>query len=151
MNPHTILVVEDDPNDESLTLRALRSLRRPCGVVVARSGGDALDFLLRRGTFSERRSEDPSVVFLDNSLPGIPGNELVRLIREDERLRSVPLVIFSGTSDQTLIKGCLDAGANAFLEKPIDMGDYIRDLRASAERWLGEGTRDGGQDRPCPQ
>ena len=136
MNIHTILVVEDDPNDESLTLRALRGLTSACCVVVARSGGDALDYLLRRGTFTGRGSADPGVVFLDNTLPGIAGNELVRKIRAESSLSAVPLVVFSGSSDGVLIDRCLDAGANAFLEKPVDMGDYLSTLRTAAEKWL---------------
>ena len=136
MNLHTILVVEDDPNDESLTLRALRGVKKPCSVVVARTGGDALDFLFRRGAFVERASADPDVVFMDNTLPGVPGNELVRKIRDDATLSAVKLVVFSGSSDGALIQRCLDAGANAFLEKPVDMVEYVDGLRAAAERWL---------------
>ena len=136
MKPRTILVVEDDPNDENLTLRALRGIETPCSVVVARSGNDALDFLLRRGPFTERESADPDVVFLDNALPGVPGNELVRKIRAEESLRGVALVVFSGSSDEGLIARCLEAGANAFLEKPVDMGDYLANLRESATTWL---------------
>lgn len=137
MNPHTILVVEDDPNDENLTLRALRGLTVPCSVVVARSGTDALDFLLRQGAFEERSSPNPDVVFLDNTLPGIGGNELVTRIREREDLRNVPLVVFSGTSDQALIQRCLDAGASGFVEKPLELADYVSTLRSTAEHWLG--------------
>lgn len=136
MKPRTILVVEDDANDEKLTLRALRSIAEACSVVVARSGGDALDFLLRRGEFAGRQSADPDVMFLDNSLPGIPGDELVRRIRAEETLRKVPLVVFSGSSDQSLVQNCLAAGANEFVEKPVDMVDYLTSLRCAAERWL---------------
>lgn len=136
MNPHTILVVEDDPNDENLTLRALRGINIPCSVVVARSGNDALDFLLRKGMFDGRSSANPDVVFMDNTLPGIAGNELVGRIRAMDGLHDVPLVVFSGSSDEALIERCLAAGASAFIEKPIDMGDYVSGLRAAAERWL---------------
>ena len=132
----TILVVEDDPNDENLTLRALRGLEGACSVVVARTGKCALDFLLRRDVYSERASEDPVVVYLDNTLPGIAGNELVSIIRAEASLAGLPIVVFSGTSDERLIARCLDAGADAFLEKPIDMGDYVGNLRASAREWL---------------
>lgn len=137
MNSHTILVVEDDPNDENLTLRALRGINKPCSVVVARGGNDALDFLLRQGTFAGRESADPDVVFLDNTLPGVPGNELVGRIRAVDSLKNVPLVVFSGTSDEALIARCLSAGANEFLEKPLDMTEYVQGLRRVAERWLG--------------
>lgn len=136
MKSHMILVVEDDPNDESLTLRALRGLSLPCSVVVARCGGDAMDFLFRRGAFAHRTSVNPDVVFLDNTLPGLPGNELVRMIREESHLAKVPLVVFSGSSDESLIQRCLDAGANDFREKPVDMDAYLTELRDAAEHWL---------------
>ena len=140
MKFHTILVIEDDPNDESLTLRALRGVERACSVVVARSGNDALDYLFRRGVFDGRTSADPAVVFLDNALPGVPGNELVCQIRAEPNLRDVPLVVFSGTSDGVVIDRCLQAGANAFLEKPLDMGEYVSTLRGAAEKWLSQGS-----------
>lgn len=136
MKNHMILVVEDDPNDESLTLRALRGITVPCTVVVARSGGDALDFLLRRGAFLDRVSADPDVVFLDNTLPGLPGNEIIERIRTETNLKDVPVVVFSGSSDERLIERCLAAGANEFREKPVDMTDYLSSLRNVAERWL---------------
>ena len=136
MKPRTILVVEDDPNDENLTLRALRSIETSCSVVVARSGDDALDFLFRRGAFAQRDSANPDLVFLDNTLPGVPGNELVRQIRSVAALNDVALVVFSGSSDEDLIARCLQAGANAYLEKPVDMTDYITNLRAAATNWL---------------
>lgn len=138
MNPRTILVVEDDSNDENLTLRALRGVSVPCSVVVARSGADALDYLLRRGEFDGRRSANPDVVFLDNAMPGMPGNELVGRIRSETALEGVPLVIFSGTTDETLIANCLGAGANAFLEKPVDTADYLSNVRTTAEYWLSK-------------
>ena len=138
MKAHTILVVEDDPNDESLTLRALRGVKKACSVVVARSGGDALDYLLRQGSFEGRSSENPDLVFLDNTLPGIAGNDLVQQIRELPQLAGVRLVVFRGTSDGTVIDRCLAAGANAFVEKPLDMTDYISTLRNAAEKWLPE-------------
>lgn len=136
MNPHTILVVEDDPNDESLTLRALRGIKVPCSVVVARSGDEALDFLLRRGRFHGRASADPDVVFMDNTLPGVPGNQLVREIRAVAALEDMPVIVFSGSSDETLVQMCLEAGASDFLEKPVDMSEYVNSLRKAAERWL---------------
>jgi two-component system response regulator len=136
MNPHTILVVEDDPNDENLTLRALRGLSVACSVVVARSGHEALDFLLRQGNFLGRTSANPDIVFLDNTLPGIGGNELVTKIRQREELNAVPLVVFSGTSDQTLINRCIAAGASGFVEKPLELSEYISTLRKTAEHWL---------------
>ena len=136
MNTRTILVVEDDPNDENLTLRALRGYGKPLAVIVARSGNDALDFLFRRGVFTDRSPEDPDVVFLDNTLPGVPGNEIICTIRAEAALRQIPLVVFSGSSDEALVRRCLEAGADDYVEKPLDMAEYIQALRKATARWI---------------
>lgn len=132
----TILVVEDDPNDENLTLRALRNCGVPCSVVVAHTAQEAMDFLLRQAAFSGRTSPDPHVVFLDNTLPGSDGFELVTNIRSVAAFRGIPLVILSGSSDQNVIERCARAGANSFLEKPMEMPDYMREVGNAAKYWL---------------
>ena len=136
MPSRTILLVEDDPNDEHLTLRALRLSGVPNTVVVAHSGPEALAFLCRTGPFDGRTSPDPLVVFVDNTLPGFAGVELVTAIREIPPLRHVPVVVFSGTCDQSVVERCSRAGANSFLEKPVDMTEYVRQVAAAARYWL---------------
>ena len=136
MPTRTILVVEDDPNDENLTLRAFRQAELPCTVVVAHTAQEAMQFLLREGPFDGRRSSDPAVVFVDNTLPGYGGAELVSRIREVKALAGVPVVVLSGSSDINVVESCCKAGANSFLEKPLEMGDYLRQVSMAAQYWL---------------
>lgn len=136
MPTRTILVVEDDPNDENMTLRALRNSAVPCTVVVAHTAPEAMDYLSRRGRFHDRLSPDPCVVFMDNTLPGSGGYELVIQIRQIASLRSMPLVVLSGSSDETVIERCLRAGANSFIEKPMDLTDYVTTVGAAARYWV---------------
>ncbi|HWD38445.1 MAG TPA: response regulator [Fimbriimonas sp.] len=131
-----MLVVEDDVNDEHLTLRALRQSGVHCSVVVAHNGADALHFLRRTGPFDGRVGSDPIAIFVDNTLPGYGGVDLVTAIRAIPEFNGVPVVILSGCSDLNVVHKCSMAGANSFLEKPIDMADYIRQIGAAAQYWL---------------
>ena len=112
----TILVVEDDLNDEHLTLRALRQSGIPCTVIVAHSGTEALQFLNRTGPFEGRIGPQPLAIFVDHTLPGCGGVELIRSIREMPQLAAVPVIVFSGSLDSNVVDRCCKAGANSFLE-----------------------------------
>jgi CheY-like chemotaxis protein len=136
MPSRTILLVEDDPNDEHLTLRALRQSGVPNTVVVAHTAEEALDFLHRSGPFNGRTSSDPIVIFVDNTLPGFPGSDLVSVIRTIPSCHHVPIVVFSGNADLGVVERCALAGANSFLEKPIEMADYIHLVGNAARYWL---------------
>jgi two-component system, response regulator len=132
----TILVVEDDLNDEHLTLRALRQSGIPCTVVVAHCGKDALHFLNRTGPFEGREGPEPLAIFVDHTLPGFGGVELIQAIRSNPALATVPVVVFSGSLDSNVVEQCCRAGANSFLEKPIEMESYVRQVNAAAKYWL---------------
>jgi CheY-like chemotaxis protein len=132
----TILVVEDDPNDETLTLRALSQMNVQCSVVVAHNGQEALDYLKRSGKYDGRNSNNPQVIFVDNTLPGLGGVELVRAIREIPEVATVPIVVLSGNGDSNLVDRCCRAGANSFLEKPFELGEYVRQIGTAASYWL---------------
>jgi CheY-like chemotaxis protein len=136
MPSRTILLVEDDPNDEHLTLRALRLSGIPNTVVVAHTGMEALAFLKKTGPFIGRSSPDPLAIFLDNTLPGIAGADLVAAIRQIPDYSLVPVIVFSGSSDGNVIDKCSRAGANSFLEKPVDMSEFTTQMTAAAKYWL---------------
>ncbi len=136
MPTRTILLVEDDPNDEHLTLRALRQSGVPNTVVVAHSAHEALDFLERTGRFDGRTSADPRVIFVDNALPGFAGADFVSAIRGMPEFAHIPVVVFSGSADLNLIERCSRAGANSFLEKPLEMAEYARQISTAARYWL---------------
>jgi two-component system response regulator len=130
-----VLVVEDDPNDEHLTLRAIRQ-HVHCSVIVAHSAAEALGFLTRTGPFDNRSGPNPTAIFLDNALPGFGGADLVAEIRKQPSLRTIPIIILSGSSDCNVVEKCHRAGANSFLEKPLEMSDYLAHVGHAAHYWL---------------
>lgn len=126
-----ILVIEDDPNDEALTLKAIKSLGEQTAVYTAHSFEEAVNFF---ETWDS--SSSLNAVLMDNTLPGFNGSDLIRIIRSQERFVETPLVVFSGSSDYRIVERCLAAGASAFVEKPIDMHEYLERVREIAKLWI---------------
>lgn len=137
MNNKVILLVEDNPDDELLTLDALSANRIGNDVVVARNGVEALDYIFGRGKFSGRNVEDfPAVVLLDLKLPKIDGLEVLRQIRADERTKFQPVVILtSSNEDEDRIKGYA-LGANSYVRKPVDFDEFLRAAGQLGLYWL---------------
>ena len=137
MSPQTILLVEDNPDDEALTLRAFRLNNIRNGVVVASDGAMALDYLFGTGEFDGRDVEDlPQVVLLDINLPKINGLEVLRRIRADERTKTLPVVILtSSREEQDLVEG-YRSGANSYVRKPVDFEEFVRAARQLGLYWL---------------
>src|SRR5688572_13761780 len=120
-----ILLVEDNRKDVELSLAALEEHNLANEVVVTRNGADALDYLYRRGEFSARPEGNPAVVLLDLKMPKVDGMEVLRQIKRDERLKTVPVVMLtSSREEQDLIKS-YQLGVNAYVVKPIDFGQLI--------------------------
>ncbi len=132
-----ILVVEDNPDDEALTLRALKKNNIKNEVVVARDGVQALDFLFGTGPYSGRDLMDmPQVILLDLNLPKVDGLEVLRRLRANEQTRLLPVVILtSSNEEQDLIKG-YGLGANSYVRKPIDFGQFVEAVRQLGLYWL---------------
>jgi two-component system response regulator len=133
----TVLLVEDNPDDEALTLRAFRLNNIRNGVVVASDGAMALDYLFGTGEFDGRDVDDlPQVVLLDINLPKINGLEVLRRIRADERTRTLPVVILtSSREEQDLVEG-YRCGANSYVRKPVDFEEFVRAARQLGLYWL---------------
>lgn len=121
-----ILLVEDNPDDETLTLRALRKNHIENKVIVVRDGVEALDFLFCTGVYADRDPNHlPEIILLDLRLPKLSGLEVLRRIRAKERTRLLPVVILrSSNADQDLIEG-FQFGANAYIRKPVDFTQLI--------------------------
>lgn len=134
---HVILLVEDNPDDEALTLRALRTAGISSEVVVARDGVEALDYLFGTGHYAGRDiGALPQVVLLDLKLPRLDGLEVLRRIRSDERTRLLPVVILtSSTEDRDRIEG-YRLGANSYVRKPVDFGQFAAAVRQLGLYWL---------------
>ncbi len=133
MNSKVILLVEDNPDDEALTLRALKKNGILNEVAVARDGQEAIDYFLGEGA-SGRQA--PAVVLLDLKLPKIDGLEVLRRIRADERTRLQPIVILtSSREEQDLVAG-YSLGANSYIRKPVDFNQFMEAVRQLGLYWL---------------
>ena len=137
MDKKIILLVEDNPDDEALTLRALEKNKVRNDVVVVRDGAEALDYLFASGAYASRNvSEFPQVVLLDLKLPKVDGFEVLRRVRSDERTRLLPVVILtSSKEEQDLINGYA-LGANSYIRKPVDFIQFTEAVRHLGLYWL---------------
>jgi two-component system response regulator len=131
-----ILLVEDNPRDEELTLRALEKSSILNPVVVAHDGVEALDYLFARGAYAERAPALPQLVLLDLKLPKIDGLEVLKTLRLDERTRLLPIVILtSSLEEQDLVRG-YSLGANSYVRKPVDFVQFSEAVRQLGLYWL---------------
>lgn len=137
MNDKVILLVEDNPDDEELTLRALKKNNIQNDMIIARDGAEALDYLFGTGAYAGRDvSKMPSVTLLDLKLPKIDGLEVLRRIRADERTKLLPVVILtSSKEEQDLIDG-YRLGANSYIQKPVDFAQFAEAIRELGLYWL---------------
>lgn len=137
MSEKVILLVEDNPDDELLTLDALAANRIGNKVVVARNGVEALDYLFGSGEWEGRDvTELPAVVLLDLNLPKIDGLEVLRRVRADERTLMVPVVILtSSNEDEDRLKG-YSLGANSYVRKPVNFDEFIKAAGQLGLYWL---------------
>jgi CheY-like chemotaxis protein len=132
-----ILLVEDNPDDEALTLRALKKANVRNQIVVARDGAEALDYLLGTGVHAGRDARlTPQVVLLDIKLPKIDGLEVLRRVRADARTKLLPVVILTSSSEeQDMIEG-YRLGANSYVRKPVDFGHFAEAVRHLGLYWV---------------
>lgn len=137
MDEKMILLVEDNADDEELTLRALKKNNISNKVKVVRDGAEALDFLFCAGAYAERDPHEvPQVVLLDLKLPKVDGLEVLRRLRADERTRLQPVVILtSSKEEQDLIEG-YKQGANSYIRKPVDFNQFMEAVRQLGLYWL---------------
>lgn len=132
-----ILLVEDNPDDEALTLRAFGKHRIPNQIVVARDGVEALDYLFGTGQYAERDvAELPAVVLLDLKLPRIDGLEVLRRIRADARTALLPVVVLTTSREAQDIHEAYSLGANSYIRKPVDFEQFLLAVGQLGTYWL---------------
>jgi two-component system response regulator len=137
MEDKMILLVEDNPDDEALTIRALKKNNIGNRLVIVRDGVEAINFLFGSGEYKDRDLKDaPQVVLLDLKLPKMDGLEVLRRIRENESTRLLPVVILtSSKEEQDILKG-YKLGANSYVRKPVDFDQFVEAVRQLGLYWL---------------
>ncbi len=137
METKVILLVEDNPRDEALTLRALKKSNIINEVVVVRDGVEALDYLFGRGAFEGRdTSIKPQLVLLDLKLPKIDGLQVLQTIRENENTKRLPVVIFTSSSEEEDMIKSYELGANSYVRKPVEFEKFLEATRQLGIYWL---------------
>jgi CheY-like chemotaxis protein len=121
-----ILLVEDNPNDVELTIRALEKQNMSKKVFVAKDGAEALDFLFATGPFAARSVRSrPKVILLDLKLPKVDGIEVLRRIKADDRTRHMPVVMLTSSQEERDVVDTYKLGVNSYIVKPVDFGNFV--------------------------
>ena len=130
-----ILMVEDDPKDVELSLTALEEYNLANEVVVVGDGAEALDYLYCRGSFTARATGNPAVLLLDLKLPKVNGLEVLKTIRSDEKLKTVPVVVLTSSREESDLVASYKLGVNAYVVKPVDFHEFVNAVRELGVFW----------------
>ncbi len=130
-----ILLVEDSLKDIELTLSALRENNLANEMIVARHGGEALDYLFNRGKFQDRPAGDPMVVFLDLKMPKVDGLEVLRQMKADDRLKIVPVVMLTSSNEEVDLIKSYRLGVNAYVVKPVGFQQFVETVKQLGMFW----------------
>ena len=137
MDQKTILLVEDNADDEALTLRAIRKHNIASEVMVARDGAEALEYLFAEGRYVGRvEAHDPTVVLLDLKLPKVDGIEVLRRARTHPRTRLLPVVVLTSSKEEQDILNSYSFGANSYIRKPVSFEQLVESVRTIGQYWL---------------
>ena len=135
--PVDILLVEDSSSDEELTLYALKAQNLAYDVMVVRDGAEALDFIFRIGAYAGLTGENrPRLVLLDLKLPKVDGFEVLRILKEHPRTRTIPVVVLTSSNEERDIVESFRLGGNSYICKPVDFVQFGEVVRQVAEYWL---------------
>jgi two-component system response regulator len=131
----TILLIEDNQDEEAMTMRAIRRSTVACQVLVAHSTDEALDYLFGRSAFAGRESRNPDVIVTDFKIGPMGGAELISEIRGDPRTRLIPVVVLTGSASSDQIDDLYRRGANSLLEKPVEFDEFTTAVTRLARYW----------------
>ena len=136
-DPVEILLVEDNPSDEELTLHALKRNNLANHVHVVRDGEEALDFIFRRGNYVERpASSVPKVILLDLKLPLVDGLEVLRQVKADPETKAIPVVVLTSSKEERDLVASYQIGANSYIVKPVDFSQFTDAVRELGMYWV---------------
>ena len=130
-----ILLAEDNANDVELTLAALSEINLANEVVIVRDGADALDYLYRRGAYAGRSPGNPAVLLLDLKMPKMDGLDVLRTIKADDELKTIPVVMLTSSREEQDLIRSYKLGANAYVVKPVDFTGFIDAVRQLGAFW----------------
>jgi CheY-like chemotaxis protein len=139
MNEHElveILLVEDNPNDAELTIRALKKRNLANHLVWLKDGAEALEFLFRTGPFESRPQGQPKLILLDLKMPKVNGIEVLRRVKEDEYLRTIPVVVMTSSHEDQDIAESYRLGVNSYLVKPVEFEQFQEVASNAGFYWL---------------
>ena len=130
-----ILLVEDNPDHAELTRRAL-SKDGGHNVTWVKDGQEALDYLNREGEWAARRAPTPAVILLDIGLPKVAGHDVLKAIKRDDKVKFIPVIMLTTSGDPDDVARCYDLGANSYVVKALDFGDFIARVKAIKDYWV---------------
>ena len=132
-----ILLVEDNPQDAELTIRALKKHNLANRLITVEDGAEALDFIFCRGKYATRNNgQSPKVVLLDLKLPKVSGLDVLRALKQDEKTRAIPVVIVTSSREDPDIKTAYALGANSYVVKPVDFDAFAESVSSLGLYWL---------------
>ncbi len=131
----TILLAEDSPHDAEMAIDALREANLANPIVHVEDGVEALDYLLRRGRWSERPDEDLAVLLLDIKMPRMDGLEVLTELRKSDRFKALPIVVLSSSREESDLARSWDLGVNAYVVKPVDVDQFFDAVRTLGRFW----------------
>lgn len=131
----TILLAEDSENDVELTLAALSAHNIANGIVVARDGVEALDYLYERGAFAGRPPGNPALILLDLKMPRVDGLQVLQDVKNNARLKSIPVVVLTSSREEQDLLRTYDLGVNAYVVKPVEFRDFMDAVRSLGQFW----------------
>ena len=130
-----IVLAEDDANDAELTSLALRSNKLTTEIVRARDGAETLDYLLSRGEYTGREPGNPALVLLDLKMPRVDGIEVLRAIKANPDLRTIPVVVLTSSREEQDLKQCYELGVNAYVVKPVEFAEFVEAIKTLGAFW----------------
>ena len=130
-----ILLAEDDLKDVELTVNALNEHNLANDILIARDGAEALDYLYRRGVFAQEPEGNPIVILLDLKMPKMDGIQVLRQIKSDENLQTIPVVILTSSRESHDLQTCYQLGVNAYVVKPVKFADFVEAVKEIGVFW----------------
>ena len=132
-----ILIVEDSPEDYEATVRAFRKAGLANSIMRCENGEEALDYLYHRGVYVDpEKSPRPGIILLDLNMPGLDGRGLLTIIKNDNNLKKIPVVVLTTSSDERDIDKCYEEGANSYINKPVDLNGLMIAIQRLRDYWF---------------